>query len=243
MAYSIFKIALASEHDVVAARRYAREIAAGLGFDSQDQTRIATAVSEIARNACSYARGGSVELSIEGDQAPQLLLVSITDHGGGIPHLKEVLEGRYQSATGMGMGIVGARRLMDQCDIRSTRAGTQVLLKKLRPPKSPALGAQHIAPLVRAVANRSPVTPFEEIQQQNRELLRALADLRQRQEELAQLNRELEDTNRGVVALYAELDEKAGHLRRADEMKSRFLSNMSHEFRTPLNSIRAAQMA
>ena len=53
------------------------------------------------------------------------------------------------------------------------------------------------------------------------------------------LNRELEDTNRGVVALYAELDERADHLRRADEMKSRFLSNMTHEFRTPLNSILA----
>ena len=53
------------------------------------------------------------------------------------------------------------------------------------------------------------------------------------------LNRELEDTNRGVVALYAELDEKADHLRRADELKSRFLSNMSHEFRSPLNSILA----
>ena len=53
------------------------------------------------------------------------------------------------------------------------------------------------------------------------------------------LNRELEDTNRGVVALYAELDEKADHLRRADQIKTRFLSNMSHEFRTPVNSILA----
>ncbi len=66
-----------------------------------------------------------------------------------------------------------------------------------------------------------------------------LEELRERQEELARLNRELEDTNRGVVALYAELDERADHLRRADEVKTRFLSNMTHEFRTPLNSIQA----
>src|SRR5262249_5445616 len=64
-------------------------------------------------------------------------------------------------------------------------------------------------------------------------------ELAKRQEELESLNRELEDTNRGVVALYAELDERADHLRRADEVKSKFLSNMSHEFRTPVNSIQA----
>jgi signal transduction histidine kinase len=61
--------------------------------------------------------------------------------------------------------------------------------------------------------------------------------LRQRQEELERLNEELKDVNRGVVGLYAELNEKARELRRADELKTRFLSNLSHEFRTPLNSI------
>src|SRR6202042_1571967 len=84
-----------------------------------------------------------------------------------------------------------------------------------------------------------PVDPMLELRRQNRELLLSLDALRSRQEELGRLNEELEDTNRGVVALYAELDEKADHLRRADELKTKFLSNMSHEFRTPLNSVLA----
>jgi signal transduction histidine kinase/CheY-like chemotaxis protein len=79
----------------------------------------------------------------------------------------------------------------------------------------------------------------DELRQQNQELLRLLDELRVRQNELVHANQELEDTNRGVVALYAELDEKADHLRAADQMKTRFLSNMSHEFRTPVSSILA----
>ena len=70
-------------------------------------------------------------------------------------------------------------------------------------------------------------------------MLFQLQELERRRDELLHLNQELQDTNRGVVALYAELDERADHLRRADELKSRFLSNMTHEFRTPLNSILA----
>ena len=81
--------------------------------------------------------------------------------------------------------------------------------------------------------------PLRELEQQNRELLSTLEQLNLRQSELVQLNKELEETNRGVVALYAEINDKADYLQRASELKSKFLSNMSHEFRTPLNSILA----
>ena len=72
------------EGDVVLARQRARSIARLLGFDVQDQTRLATATSEIARNAFEYARGGQVDFVLEGQSAPQILLVRVSDHGPGI---------------------------------------------------------------------------------------------------------------------------------------------------------------
>jgi signal transduction histidine kinase/CheY-like chemotaxis protein len=237
---AILSLAIRYERDVVLARQRARQIAELLGFDAQDQTRIATAVSEIARNAFTYAGGGRVEFVLEGTTAPQVFVVRISDEGPGIANLAEILAGHYRSATGMGLGILGARRLMDRFDIVAAPAGgTTVALKKLLPRRVKALAADELSRLADQLLRQAPRDPLEEVQQQNQELLRALDELGKRQEELGALNRELEDTNRGVVALYAELDEKADHLRRADELKSRFLSNMSHEFRTPVNSIQA----
>src|SRR5262245_60952821 len=100
MSRAILGMEIRLEHDVVLARQRARQIAGLLGFASQDQTRIATAVSEIARNAFQYAGGGKVEFLVDEESSPAFL-IRIRDRGSGIKDLTSILEGRYRSATGM----------------------------------------------------------------------------------------------------------------------------------------------
>src|SRR5579871_5919792 len=118
MSVPIAHFALLTERDVVQARQRAREVAAELGLDNQEQIRLATATSEMARNAFRYAHNGKVTFSLE-LEPPQRLEVSITDSGPGIGNLDEILAGRFRSRTGMGMGIIGTRRLMDDFEIET----------------------------------------------------------------------------------------------------------------------------
>ena len=195
-------IPLRNERDVVQARQRAREIAAVLGFDNQEQIRLATATSEMARNAFRYARQARVDFELSGE-GPQKLEVIITDQGPGIPNLEEILEGRYRSQTGMGLGIIGTRRLMDSFDISTAPSATVVRMGKTLPVTTAPITQARAQKLATSLERRPPESPYEEIERQNRELLKTFQELRARQEELAILNRELEDTNRGVVALYA----------------------------------------
>ena len=239
MDLKLLRMEIRYEHDVVLARQRARQIAAVLKFDPQDQTRVATAVSEVARNAFQYAGGGLAEFRLEKLPSPALF-IAISDKGRGITNTREIFDGKYVSQTGMGLGLLGAKRLMDFFEIETASGkGTKVILGKNLPSRTAEIGKADLDSLLSQIESRSPQNPYEELQQQNKELFRALEELRVRQTELAQLNRELDETNRGVVALYAELDDRADFLQRASELKSHFLSNMSHEFRTPLNSIMA----
>src|SRR5262245_25653401 len=240
MSARILSVNLQQEADVVLARQRARQIAEQLGFSPLEQTQIATAVSEIARNAYDYGGGGLIEYSLTGKAPPQLLEIKVSDKGKGIADLPAVLAGEHKSPTGMGIGIRGAQRLMDKFHIHSNPGkGTVVELVKILPRKKELINRKELSALGDVLAREKPEDATGELRRQNRELLLSLQDLRRQREELARTNQELQDTNRGVVALYAELDERAEHLKRADELKTRFLSNMSHEFRTPLNSILA----
>src|ERR1700691_6318666 len=115
-------VRLRNERHVVQARQRAREIAALLGFEHQEQIRLATAASELARNAFRYAQGGFVEFLVR-DTLPQMFVIRVGDTGPGISNLGEILDGRYVSKTGLGMGIIGTKRLMEHFQIASASSG------------------------------------------------------------------------------------------------------------------------
>ena len=224
---------LGAETDFLLARQRAKQIAEILGFENQDQTRIATAVSEIARNAYEYAVSGGVEFYLDRDERPSLQIV-VSDRGKGIAKLDEIWDGTFVSASGMGIGIAGSRRLMDDLKIESSNTGTTVVLRKFLPSARPVPTQRAIADHLAALG---PQDPSAALHAQNHEMIRLLNELRERERELSQLNQELKETNRGVMVLYAELEDRAQELQQASEMKSRFISGVTHELRTPLNSI------
>ena len=202
------------EDDIVTVRQRVRRLAERLGFEVQDQTRIATAVSEIARNAYGYAGGGRVEYGLDEENGSQSLVIHVIDKGPGIPHLDEILEGRYRSTTGLGIGITGSRRLMDRFKIETDLGkGTFVTFGKRLPYGSETFVGKRLVTLAEDVARARTDEPLVALREQNRELLRSLAELAERQEEAERLNRELAETNRGVVALHAELEDQAERLR------------------------------
>jgi signal transduction histidine kinase/CheY-like chemotaxis protein len=236
----LLAIALERETDIILARQRTRMIAALLGFDPQDQTRITTAVSEIVRNALDYGGGGRIEYRLEGAAPSQRLEIIVSDQGRGMADPAAILAGDHRSTTGLGIGVTGARRLMDEFVLESASgAGTTVRMAKALPRRAAAVTNGDLKRIAEALSEQEGPDPLAEIRRQNTEMMMQLQALQEQQVQLAQLNQELQDTNRGVVALYAELADRADHLRQADELKSRFLSNMTHEFRTPLNSILA----
>ena len=230
MSQRILSVALEGDKDVVLVRQRARQISNLLGFAKQDQVRIATAVSEVARAACFDGIKARASFVLHDQHARQQLEVTVTATHVPAPHT--------EAAALADAALVTAHRLMDTCVAENGANGPAIRMQKALPPQVP-VSPTRLAQIATELAATPAGSSFEEVQQQNRELVETLAELRERQEDLLSLTRELEDTNRGIVALYAEIEDKAERLRRADEMKSRFLSNTSHELRTPLSSIRA----
>lgn len=117
---------ITAEADIGKARAEARRICDATGASALVMQKVATIVSELARNMVLYADGGLVEISPVNSGARRIL-VQATDHGPGIPNLQEVMSGRYKSKTGLGRGLIGTQRLADRFDISTGKHGTRVV--------------------------------------------------------------------------------------------------------------------
>lgn len=226
------------EHDIVHCRQIAKRLAAAFDWSQLDQIRLATAVSELARNIYQYAGRGIFSFSMVLDHNKRLTGLSIKaeDQGPGIRDLDSIQRGAYRSRTGMGVGLYGAQKLLDDFEIDSSPNGTCIQACKYHAPR-PLPSDAALAALLSELNGTPAPDPYQQIQQQSEELLITNTELQNRQHELEATNKELEDTNQGVVALYSELEKTAQELQEASTAKSRFFSNMTHEFRTPINII------
>lgn len=125
-------ITIKAPEDVVRARQVGREMAQDLDFGTADQTRLATAISEIARNALNYAGSGVCEIAEQESHGISSIQVTILDHGPGIPDLEMAMRDNFTTGGSLGMGLPGSKRLVDQFHIESRPGLTTVTLAMIR---------------------------------------------------------------------------------------------------------------
>jgi serine/threonine-protein kinase RsbT len=126
-----YRLPIGSEHDILTARQRGRELAAELGFSGSDLTLVATAISEIARNIVEYAGRGEMSFTLVRDGQSRGIVVVARDEGPGIPDVSRAMQDGYSTGRSLGLGLPGARRLMDEFDVDSAAGrGTTVTMKK-----------------------------------------------------------------------------------------------------------------
>lgn len=127
------KVGISDEGDIVTVRKVVRAVSRALGFSDTDVTRIVTAASELARNVDRYARRGEMHWSVVEDDGRTCLELVFDDEGPGIPDIEQAMAPGYSTIRGLGLGLPGAKRLMDEMDIRSAVGkGTRVTVRKWR---------------------------------------------------------------------------------------------------------------
>ena len=222
------------EADIVKVRERVRGLAREMGFDPTTQIKITTAVSELTRNIYEYAKSGAITLAVAERGAAAIgIQITARDDGPGIEEarLRAITRGTYRSPSGLGVGLAGTRRLMDEFDIQSQPGeGTRVTVVKWLPAPDGEEVRQRLDALRGFVAVEEDDSAVEELARQNRDLVQILSELEEKREQLEEVNRRLAESNR-------ELNEANEKLRELSDMKEEFLALTTHDLRSPLTVI------
>lgn len=222
----IITLDIQNEMDIMLAHRRAMQFAKFSGIMLAEQTRFATAVSEICRNTLEYARGGEIAFSIKKGTGTYCLEAVIKDKGNGIKNLDEIFSRKPETHRGRGVGIVYAKRLADAFEIKTSSKGTTVLLQKNIPSKFDLFTKLIIDGWIKHIRQEPTISAYEELKIRNSQLLELTEEMRANSKvvekqmlEIRQLNKQLSDNN---------------------ERMKEFTYAISHDLKNPLSSLKIA---
>ncbi|MCP2044664.1 sensor histidine kinase [Pontibacter sp. HSC-36F09] len=247
MPRSLLKINIANELDVVLAYRRAMQLSEKTGMAQANQTKFATAVSEICRNVVEHVGNGTIQFGIVQESGHNYLEARVSDRGRGIGNLDQIYDrARYASSTATrGMGIVNSRKLVDFFEIKTEHEqGTAVTLRKRIPTQSPVVTKSLKEVWLQEFNDEEGISPYAEIKKQNMQQLELLEKLRlrnleaeQQLQEIRRLNLQLQHSNFEIQTLSEERERRNLELQKVNADLDAFAHTVSHDLRSPLQNI------
>ncbi|PZR28850.1 MAG: hypothetical protein DI535_05345 [Citrobacter freundii] len=217
MRIQVASVNINNEMDVVLAHRRAMQIARFAGIGLSEQTRFATAVSEICRNCLEYANEGVIHFNAESAQDHHTIEAEIIDKGNGITGLDKILQRDPYTYRGRGLGIIFARRLSDNFQIKSSKQGTTVSIRKNIHGKKTPFSKLVIDGWRKHLRDEPMLSAYEELKIRNSQLHELTEELREQKEQIEHLNVRLRQSNQNM---------------------QEFTFAISHDLKTPLTSLK-----